>query len=70
MTDKALAKLTDKQRKTLNAKKAHLINMEKKGNHRESIDARIYIHGYLDALCESEIITRTESRCLWAYATL
>jgi len=69
-TKSALEKLTDKQRKTLETNKTHLVNMRTNGNHDASIETRLYIRGYLDALHESEIITEAESRCLWAYATL
>jgi len=69
-TKSALEKLTDRQRETLETNKTHLANMRANGNHDASIETRLYIRGYLDALRESGIITETESRCLWTYATL
>ena len=69
-TKSALEKLTDRQRKTLETNKTHLANMRTNGNHDASIETRLYIRGYLDALHESGIITEAESRLLWTYATL
>lgn len=69
MLKKALAKLTNRQRETLDVNKSFLAEMWKNGNHDAAIDTRSFIKGYLSALRESEIITENERRALFEYAT-
>lgn len=69
-TKSALEKLTDRQRETLEVNKSFLAEMRKNHNDDTSIETRSFIKGYLAALRESGIVTETERRLLWTYATL
>lgn len=76
MTEKALAKLTDKQRRTLEIYKTNYIeardNTERDIEYRHELLAsyRSAISGYLTALTDTEILTQAQARLIYTYATL
>lgn len=67
-TEIALSKLNDIQKTTvMNAK--HFFD-ENKGISASRHDQRVMLKGYLNGLRDAEVLTETEDRALFIYATL
>ena len=70
MTEKALAKLTDKQRLTLDSYKRDLNRARLDNRRTDEKNARGCIFGYVRALLDATFVSDAEFRALYTYYTL